>query len=171
MDSSDAGILKLYKKNKHQALELLYERYKKYVYTIAYHYTGSQEDALDLTQEVFISIFKSLDQFNTSFSLLPWVKRITINKCLNFLRDRKEAQSLNETVESNCSESGTPLQDLIRSPEDTESLTLYRDTRESLNKAINNLPSQERMAVILRHMKGMKYEEIARIMELPPGNH
>lgn len=169
MDSSDAGILNLYKKNKHQGLELLYERYKKYVYTIAYQYTGNKEDALDLTQEVFVSIFKSLDQFKTGFSLLPWVKKITINKCLNYIRDKKEAVSLNETVENGNFEDGRQLQDLIPSPENTESLTFYRDTRESLHKAINKLPSQERMAVILRHMKGMRYEEIAKNMDLPLG--
>lgn len=169
MDSSDAGILKLYKKNRHQGLELLYERYKKYVYTIAYHYTSNKEDALDLTQDVFVSIFKSLDQFKVEFSLLPWVKKITINKCLNYLRDKKEAVSLNETVECGCFQSGSQLQDLITSPEDTESLTFYRDTREALLKAINKLPPQERMAVILRHMKGMRYDEIAKSMELPLG--
>lgn len=157
MDSTDGGILKLYKRNKHQGLELLYERYKKYVYTIAFHYTGNQEDALDLTQEVFIAIFKSLDTFKESFSLLPWVKRITINKCLNFNRDKKVAVPLEEEL------------DLPSSRENTESGVFYRDTRESLIRAINKLPANERLAIILRHMKNMKYEEIAKVMNLPLG--
>jgi RNA polymerase sigma factor (sigma-70 family) len=157
LDSTDGGILKLYKRNKHQGLELLYERYKKYVYTIAFHYTGNQEDALDLTQEVFIAIFKSLDTFKESFSLLPWVKRITINKCLNFNRDKKVAVPLEEEL------------DLPSSRENTESGVFYRDTRESLIRAINKLPANERLAIILRHMKNMKYEEIAKVMNLPLG--
>ena len=49
MDVSDAGFRKIYNKNKHQGLEILYEQYKKYVYTIAYHYAGNKDDALDLT--------------------------------------------------------------------------------------------------------------------------
>lgn len=57
MDVSDASFQKIYKKDKHQGLEIIYERYKNYVYTIAYHYAGNKEDALDLTQEVFVSIF------------------------------------------------------------------------------------------------------------------
>jgi RNA polymerase sigma factor (sigma-70 family) len=158
LDSTDGGILKLYKRNKHQGLELLYERYKKYVYTIAFHYTGNQEDALDLTQEVFIAIFKSLDTFKESFSLLPWVKRITINKCLNFNRDKKVAVPLEEEE-----------LDLPSSRENTESGVFYRDTRESLIRAINKLPANERLAIILRHMKNMKYEEIAKVMNLPLG--
>lgn len=155
MDSSDAGILKIYNKNKHQGIEMLYERYKKYVYTIAYHYAGNREDALDLTQEVFVSIFKSLDSFKVEFSLLPWVKKITVNKSLNFLRDKKQADSLNQTNE--------------KSTDNTESQLLYVDTKQSLAKAIKNLPPKERMVIILRHTKGLKYEEIAKIMDIPLG--
>lgn len=164
MAVSDSGFLTIYKKNKHQGLEILYENYKKYVYTIAYHYAGNKEDALDLTQEVFVAIFKALDNFKEEFSLLPWVKRITVNKCLNFIRDRKEVVSLNQT-----NENGKEIQDLILSPENTESKTIYQDTKQSLENAIKKLSPEERMAVILRHSKGMKYEEIAKIMNVPLG--
>jgi RNA polymerase sigma factor (sigma-70 family) len=161
---SDSGFLTIYKKNKHQGLEILYDKYKKYVYTIAYHYAGNQEDALDLTQEVFMAIFKSLDNFKEEYSILPWVKKITVNKCLNFIRDRKEAVSLNLT-----NEYGKEIQDLIPSPESTENRTLYQDTKQSLEKALKKLLPEERLAVILRHSKGMKYEEIAKIMNVPLG--
>ena len=164
MYASDFGFQKTFKKNKYQGLEILYERYKKYVYTIAYHYTGNKDDALDLTQEVFVSIFKSLDNFKEELSILPWVKRITVNKCLNFIRDKKEVVSLNQTIGD-----GNEIQDLIPSPETTESKVQYQDTKLSLETAIRKLPPEERMAVILRHMKGMKYEDIARIMEIPLG--
>ncbi len=164
MDVSDAGFHKIYKKNKHQGLEILYDRYKKYVYTLAYRYAGNKEDAMDLTQEVFVSIFKSLDNFKEELSILPWVKRITVNKCLNFLRDRKEAISLNQTIDGDLE-----IQDLICSPETTESKVQYFDTKQALDAAIHKLSSEERMAVILRHMKGMKYEDIARTMDVPLG--
>ncbi|WP_172637580.1 RNA polymerase sigma factor [Desulfitobacterium dehalogenans] len=164
LDSSDATLLKLYKKDKNQGLELLYDRYKKYIYTIAYHYAGNKEDALDLTQDVFLSIFKSLDRFDDSFSMLPWIKRITVNKCLNYLRDKKDALSLNQH-----NENGHEIQELLPSSNRTEEATLYLDTKETLVKAIHALPSEERMAIILRHMKGMKYEEIAKIMGVPLG--
>lgn len=162
MNTSDAGILKIYQHNKYQGLELLYGRYKKYVYTLAYHYAGNKEDALDLTHEVFVSILKSLDSFKTEFSLLPWIKRITINKCLNFIRDKKVSISLNQ-----ASEDELELQDLVHSKENTEDTIVFQDTQQALSKAISLLPPQERMAVILRHFKGMKYEEIAKVMALP----
>lgn len=164
MNSSETDFKEIYKKNKHQGLEILYERYKKYVYTIAYHYAGNKDDALDLTQEVFVSIFNSLDNFKEEFSILPWVKKITVNKCLNFIRDKKEAVSLNQTIGD-----GNEIQDLIPSHENTESKAQYLDTKQSLETAITKLPSEERMAVILRHNKGMKYDDIAKVMDIPLG--
>ncbi|MEL1135739.1 RNA polymerase sigma factor [Desulfitobacterium sp. THU1] len=164
MDASDATILKLYKKDKNQGLEILYDRYKKYIYTITYHYTGNKEDALDLTQEVFLSIFKALDSFETGFSMLPWIKRITINKCLNHLRDKKDALSLNQQGED-----GYEIQDLLPASTNTEESTLFLDTKKLLTTAIYALPPEERMAILLRHMKGMKYEEIAKSMGVPLG--
>lgn len=164
LSERDGTVLKLYRKNKSQGLELIYDRYKKYIYTIAYHYTGNKEDALDLTQEVFLAIFKSLERFDDSFSMLPWIKRITINKCLNYLRDKKEAISLNQPLEE-----GQEIQDLLLSSSNTEEEVLYFDTKETLTKAIHALPPDERMAIILRHMKGMKYAEIAKVMGVPLG--
>ena len=55
------------------------------------------------------------------------------------------------------------------SPENTERQTMYLDTKQSLENAIKNLPPPERMAIILRHMKGMKYDEISKAMGLPLG--
>lgn len=163
MNVSDTGFQSVNKKNNHQ-LELLYDQYKKYVYSIAYHYTGNKEDALDITQEVFLSIFKSIDKIKDEFSLLPWVKKITINRCLNFIRDRKDVVSLNQTIEN-----GNEIQDLLQAADSTESKVQYLDTQHSLESAIKSLPPEERMAVILRHMKGMKYEDIARLMNIPLG--
>ena len=164
MEVSDLNIIKIYKRNKHQGLELLYERYKKYVYTIAFRYAGSKEDALDITQEVFVSLFRNMDKFKEEFSILPWIKKITVNRCLNFIRDKKETLSLNKITEE-----GDEFEAILPSDENTERSILYKDTKKSLETAIKRLPPEERMAVLLRHMKGMKYEEIARVMNVPLG--
>ena len=164
LEVSDLSILKEYKKNNRKGLELIYDRYKKYVYSIAYHYAGNKEDALDITQEVFISVFKAMGGFKEQYSLLPWIKKITINKCLNFLRAKKESISLNQTTES-----GDELQNIISSDEITESSIVCKDTKKALEEAISKLPDRERMAVLLRHMKQMKYEDIAQSMKLPTG--
>lgn len=164
LEVSDLSILKEYKKNNRRGLELIYDRYKKYVYSIAYHYSGNKEDALDITQEVFISVFKAMGSFKEQYSLLPWIKKITVNKCLNFIRGKKESVSLNQTTES-----GDELQNIISSDEITESSVVCKDTKKAVEDAIIKLPDRERMAVLLRHMKQMKYEDIAQSMKLPIG--
>ena len=169
MEVSDITILKIYSRDKHKGLELLYERYKKYIYGIAANYAGSREDALDITQEVFISVFKNLDRFKEGFSLLPWLRRITVNKCLNHITNKKAVNAKGMISLNQTNEEGDEMQSLLRSDENTESEVLLKDTKKTLEKAIRLLPDRERMAVILRHMKGMKYEEIASIMDLPIG--
>lgn len=164
MEVSDITILKEYKKNKRKGLELVYDRYIKYVYTIAFHYSGCKDDALDITQEVFISVFKSMEGFKEEYSMLPWIKKITVNKCLNFIRSKRDTLSLNETIES-----GDELQNSIAAKETTENTIVVRDVKKALEGAIQRLPDKERMAILLRHMKQMKYEEVARTMKLPPG--
>lgn len=164
LEVSDLSILKEYKKNNRNGLELVYDRYKKYVYSIAYNYAGNKEDALDITQEVFISVFKAMGSFKEQYSLLPWIKKITINKCLNFIRAKKDSVSLNQTTKD-----GDELQNIISSDELTESSVVCKDTKKAVEEAISKLPERERMAVLLRHMKQMKYEDIAQTMKLPAG--
>ncbi len=164
LEVSDVSIFKEYKKNTVRGLELIYDRYRKYVYSIAFHYAGNKEDALDITQEVFISVFKAMGSFKEQYSLLPWIKKITINKCLNFLRSRKQIISLNESTDS-----GDELQNILCSEERTENAVVCKDTKKVLEGAIQKLPDKERMAILLRHMKQMKYEDIANSMKLPTG--
>lgn len=164
LEVSDLTIFKEYQKNSRKGLELLYERYKKYVYSIAFHYSGNREDAMDITQEVFISVFKAFGGFKEQYSILPWIKKITVNKCLNFIRSRRDSVSLNET-----NEHGDELQNTVCSSDTAEAAIVCRDTKKALEEAIKKLPDKQRMAVLLRHMKQMKYEEIAGTMKLPAG--
>lgn len=164
LEVSDLSILTEYRKNNRKGLELMYDRYRKYVYTIAFHYSGNKEDALDITQEVFISVFKAMGGFKEQYSMLPWIKKITVNRCLNFLRSKKENISLNEATDD-----GDELQNIISSNELVENTIVCKDTKKTLEEAIQKLPDRERMAVLLRHMKQMKYDDIASTMKLPTG--
>ena len=164
LEISDLTIIKEYKKNNKKGLGHLYERYNKYVYSIAYNFSGNKEDALDITQEVFISAFKGLKTFDDKYSLLPWIKKITVNKCINFKRSKKELVSLNETLPS-----GDEFLDSLESSDGVDSVMDCKSTKVILLSSINNLDSKTRMAILLRHMKNMKYEDIASNMKIPLG--
>lgn len=80
------------------------------------------------------------------------------------MRSKKTNVSLNET-----NENGDELQNIIGSNETTDDAVLCKDTKQILQQLIVRLPERERMVVLLRHAKQMKYSEIANVMKLPPG--
>lgn len=144
--------------------EMLFQQYKRYVYTICYRYSGFEQDALDLVQEVFLKILKNWDKADMKKDLKPWIRRITVNTCMNFKRDRKEALSLD------AGEEGISLFDQVASPGDTEAVVMTHMSQERMGRLIGELKPELRTAIILRHYEEMSYREIAQIMQKPEGS-
>ncbi len=167
MKASDQELLKMCSKNKREGYELLVKKYQNYIYKICFYYTASKEDALDLLQEIFFKICKSIDRFDNKKPLLPWIKKITVNTCINFVKQNKQNPvSLNTPI--NDGEEETILHTLS-SNESTENDVVYNDTRKLIEESIRELPYEIRIAVILRHVKGMSYSEIGELMSCPMG--
>lgn len=133
--------------------------YQERVYRRAYSLLNSREDALDMTQEVFLRCMRSLNTFEPGRPLWPWLRRITTNLCLNHLRDRPHLLSLDHES----------LQGTMAGGEDPESAAMASWTAHQLQNALERLPPLYRMAVVLRHHDGLSYEEVARTMEVPLG--
>ncbi|KPU44742.1 ECF RNA polymerase sigma-E factor [Oxobacter pfennigii] len=166
MEAPEKKIIKLCKDNKKEGFDLLFEKYERFIYGIAFRYTASRDDSLDLLQEVYIKIYKAISRFNDSQPLLPWIKKITVNTCLNFLRD-KEKSTL--SLDSKTDDDKGSVLDYIASAASVEDEVSYMDTKKTLEKNIHELPPEMRMAVILRHMKNMSYEDISKAMSCPVG--
>ena len=162
MAVSDAEIIKIYEKNSRKGLELLYIRYQRYVYSIAYKYTGCKEDSLDITQAVFLSVFRSVPRLKETFSLVPLIRRITVHKCINHHKKKRDVVALNAQ-----NDEGVELIATIEGRENVEETVRVKETKTLLVEAIMKLPEKERMAMILRHDRKMKYEEIAKHMDIP----
>lgn len=165
MDSRDAKLVLLCKKNNKEALNNIYLKFEKYIYTICYNYTHSREDTLDLVQDVFIKILKGIKVFDETRPLLPWIKRITINTCINFNRQRKPAISLDEIV----TDDGRRLKDAIASQFNLEDFILFQDTSEMINEEIAQIEDKFRLPLILRHKHEMSYDEMSKHLNLPIG--
>lgn len=166
MEAADKKIIHLCKEQKREGYNLLYQKYEKFIYKICYHYTASREDSLDLLQEIYIKLYKAVPGFNENYPVLPWIKKITVNTCLNFVRSKKDAVlSLNAPVNDGEIEA----EELIASSVSVEDDVSFADTKKVLQEMINNLPCEMRMAVILRHIENMRYEDIARTMAVPLG--
>lgn len=143
--------------------EILFNKYKYYVYKICYQYSRSEEDALDLTQEVFIKVYRNVEKIKVGNDLKPWIRKISVNTCINYNRDSKKALSLE------CGEEGNSIRDMIAGNTNTENTVLARLTSERLKIHINELQPEVKMAILLRHIDGLSYKEIASVMQSPEG--
>lgn len=166
LEVTDKKLIKLCKSGHIGSFDLLLKRYEKYIYKICFNYTSSREDALDLLQEIFIKLYRSIQKFDEDRDIIPWLKRITVNTCLNFIRGKRDVTfSLDSTV----GDSKNSVQDLIASGTDVEELVSMRDTKRLVEEIVQQLPDEMRMAIILRHVEGMSYDEIAKAMSCPVG--
>jgi RNA polymerase sigma-70 factor (ECF subfamily) len=157
LEVSERKIVQLCKNGSKEGYELLFHKYRHFIYSVCINYVGSKEDAFDLTQEVFIKLYRNFSKFDDSRPLLPWVKRITVNTCLNHTRGSKEPMRMDDLAVT-ASDRHTP--------EETVEL---QATRAELQRAMSELPYRERMAVILRHVQGLSYAAIGETMGCPLG--
>lgn len=168
MEVPDQKIIKLCKKNKREGFDLLFEKYQRYIYSICYSYTYSQQDALDLVQEIFLRIYRGFDKVDDKKPISPWIKKISVNTCINFKRDNKNKAS-ELSINSSANENDGTLEDVVSDRGLTEDRVVYLDTKKTLEESIRELPDEVKMAVLLRHIKGLSYNEIADLMSCPIG--
>ncbi len=165
MEIQDEKIVRLCKKNNRDGYRMLYDKYKRYVYTLCYRSTFNQEDATDLLQEVFLKVFKALPRFDERKPLLPWIKRIAVNLLINYSKRNSRNEICTDFLEED--QGALIPADYQESPEER----FQRVERFSaIEKSIVELPGNERTAIILRHFEGKSYEEIARLMTCPLGS-
>lgn len=156
---ADSAIIDLCRRGRPEGFARLLLAYQEPVYRRAYSMLHHREDALDITQEVFIRAMRAIDGFTPGRPIWPWLRRITTNQCLNYLRSRPHLISLDTQWESGDPPGG----------DDPAEAATASWNRERITAALGRLPPLHRMAVVLRHQEGMSYEEVARAMNLPLG--
>ncbi len=144
------------------AFERLVSQYEKLVYSITYRMTGNREDALDLSQETFIKVWKSLVFFKFESAFSTWIYRIAGNVCLDFLRRQKRTQSLTVSDEEVQLELPDERQDPARA-------VMEQAGQQIITDALNSLEPEYRAALTLRAVGGMSYQEIADALNVQPG--
>ena len=150
----------------------VFERYNSMVFNLAFQVLGNWEDALDLSQEVFFTIARKMHSFRGESSLKTWIYSIALHRATNRLRwrnrlRRRGSVSLEEYLarkpeEDHC----ISLKSGIRSPEEA---LIIKEERSRLNQLLQRVPLQKRIAVILRDIEGLTYEEIAESMKVSLG--
>lgn len=153
--------LELCKKGDKDAFSDLVKEYQQKVYSTALSIMGNRSDAYDVSQEVFIRIYKSISGFRGASSLSTWIYKITTNICLDTLRkeNRFKAVDLGE-VSDFVSESS------LSSP---EKYILSAERKEKIRQALTLLPSDLKTAFVLRDIEGLSYAEISEVTSVPEG--
>ena len=136
--------------------------YQPRVYSIAFHYLGNAEEAKDAAQEIFLRIYRNIDQCRTADMFLPWTIKISRNLCIDLLRRRAArpqttGHSMDEMPES-------PNQDM--NPEES---WMAKSRRKMIHRALQQLTALNREILILKDIHGMALEQIASLLKVPLG--
>ncbi|MBQ1435092.1 MAG: sigma-70 family RNA polymerase sigma factor [Clostridia bacterium] len=163
-EADEISIIKQVLGGDADAFEHIVKKYEKKVYNLALRYLKNRDDALDLSQEVFIQVYNNLAQFRGDSQFSTWIYRVTYNKCVDMLRKTQKLRR--NVVMSTDDENFFETRDRRASiEEDYEG----RETLVTVMKIIDTLPSEQRDVVILRYIKDLSYSQIADVLELAEG--
>jgi RNA polymerase sigma factor (sigma-70 family) len=146
------------------AFEELVRRYMKPIFNFAYRMIGNYAEADDITQDVFLQVYRSLPSARLDLPFRPWLYVIARNKCLDWLK-RKRALDFSALTDPETTES--PI-DNVADPEPLPDAVLeYADLQRILREAIVRLPERYRTVVSLRYAGDLSFAEIAQTLGLP----
>jgi RNA polymerase sigma-70 factor (ECF subfamily) len=154
------------------AWEEIVQRYNRRIYNICYRFAGSGDDAQDLTQEVFIKMYRTLNSYDVERgAFMTWVTTMTRNLLVDHFRRTKQDR-MTESLDGTPSEheNAMPLSEKIQDkalPPDAK--VQSRETGETVHRALQKLSPELREAVILRDLQDMDYREIAAVLKVPEG--
>jgi RNA polymerase sigma-70 factor (ECF subfamily) len=148
------------------AFDLLLVKYQNRVASIVSRFVDSPEDIADVTQEVFIRVFRSINSFRGDSAFYTWLFRIAINHAKSYLQKNKARKA---SSENECSEKHDNAQDKIFNMDSPESLLSRSQLAEGIENALSAMPAELSVALILREFDGLSYDEIAKVMECPIG--
>ena len=154
------------------AWDEIVQRYHRRIYNICYRFAGSADDAQDLTQEVFIRMYRTLNSYDVGRgAFMTWVTTLTRNLLVDHFRKTK-LDRLTDSLDTTASNNPDTMTLGERIPDDGPAPDLgvqSRETRDAVHQALQKLSPELREAVILRDLQDMDYREIATVLKVPEG--
>ena len=142
--------------NRGRGFKMLMDVFQEPIYKYIRRLVVSHEDAEDVLQEVFIRVFRHLDQFRSESSLSTWIYQIATNESLRLLNDRKEERNVaSEEIQ----------EELINKLQASDYIDYENELAVKFQEAILSLPEKQRLVFNLRYYDELEYEEIARILD------
>jgi RNA polymerase sigma factor (sigma-70 family) len=154
VSADEATLVRRCLRGEADAVQSLVERFQAEVYGLCVRLLGHRHDAEDVTQEVFLRIFRSLHRWDEARPLKPWVMGITVNRCRTWLTQRSRRPELVDY-----------LQDTVPTPVADDAAELLHE----IQTAVTALRPEYRAVFVLFHEQGQPYEDIAAALERPVG--
>jgi RNA polymerase sigma-70 factor, ECF subfamily len=144
-------------KGDQDALKEIYDRYHDKVYRIAYGMVRHREESLDIVQEVFIKLFRSIGNFKGKSKFYTYLYRMAMNTAIDHSR------KMYRVFSSSLDEEGAP-QPSEMAEKGPDRILLHKELEEKVKAALDELPPDQRMAIVFREMEGLSYREMAESM-------
>lgn len=171
-ETEESEIVRRAQEGDREAFRELVERYQRRVYSVCYGMLKNNEDSLDVSQEVFVKVFRYLDKFNHQSSFYTWLYRITVNMCIDFIRKNSRVRKVE--YDDGISHDAADVEGEEHILPSTLGLNpdkVYgrKELREKMLEALETLSEKHRTILILREVEGLSYEEMAEVLNISKG--
>ena len=165
--NTDQQLVELVQRGDRKAYDLLVLKYQQRIVSLVSRFVRNPADALDVTQDAFIKAYRALPNFRGDSAFYTWLYRIAVNTAKNYLvsQARRSADNELDIADIERFEGENALKDNST----PENLLLRDEIQATLLKAIDELPEDLRVAITLREVEGLSYEDIAAAMDCPIG--
>lgn len=171
MDSQDLELVDRIQAQDREAFKELVEKYQRKVYSICYGMLKDSESSMDVSQEVFIKVYRYIDKFNRDSSFYTWLYRITVNMCIDHIRKNSRVQKV-EYDDRIAHEGDSEGEDYItpsRLGINPDKVYGRKELRQKMLEALETLTEKHRTILILREVEGLSYEELAEVLDISKG--
>ena len=153
LEGTDRDLIEGCRRGERDAFRTLFETYKDKVYSIALRFSGDEALAMDIAQDTFLKLFSSMGEFRGDAAFGTWVYRLVVNSCLDHKRRSWRLIPMADEVMA-----------LLRAPGDALHSLLHAEVSVRVQGAVEKLPADQRIVVVLRHTEGLAYDEIAAVL-------
>jgi RNA polymerase sigma-70 factor, ECF subfamily len=171
IQATDHDLIALAASGSEKAYRELLDRYQRPVFSLIYRMVRDREKAEDLAQETFVKVFNHIDSFNPKYKFSSWIFKIASNLTIDAIRKKDlDTVSLDGSRNASTADEIDATRITVESrDENPEEFLEAKELGQEIERAIGELRQEYRTAILLRHVEGRPYEEIAEIMGVPLG--
>ncbi len=171
MENNDLQIVERAQAGDRDAFRELVEKYQRRVYSICYGMLKNPDDSMDVSQEVFVKVFRYLEKFNGESTFYTWLYRITVNMCIDFIRKNSRMRVVDYDDGIARIESSEGDDNILPSTLGLNPDKVYgrKELREKMLEALETLTENHRTILVLREVDGLSYDEMAEVLNISKG--